>query len=261
MDSHTPPVDSTPSAPRVIDGLLRGAYTGREQLRAGRIDLPIRTLVFAGVALGAAYGAFMGTFSVMHKGSEGLLQLLASTAKVPLLFFLTLCVTFPSLYVFSALARSSLRVRDTLKLLCMALTVNLAVLASFGPVVAFFALSGPGYPFMVLLNVVFFAASGFIGLYFIRQALDGLFADAEPKETTESVGEGTVTTVSAVPRGASLARLVFSIWLVIFSIVGAQMGWILRPFIGAPALPFALFRGQEDNFFLAVSRALQALFR
>ena len=46
------------------------------------------------------------------------------------------------------------------------------------------------------------------------------------------------------------------IWIVIYALVGAQMGWILRPFIGAPNLPFELFRDREGSFFLGFFRAI-----
>jgi hypothetical protein len=38
------------------------------------------------------------------------------------------------------------------------------------------------------------------------------------------------------------------------------MGWILRPFVGSPELPFVLFRDRESNFFEAIARTLRALF-
>ena len=45
------------------------------------------------------------------------MQMLATILKVPLLFLLTLIVTFPSLYVFSALSGSRLSAGATLRLL------------------------------------------------------------------------------------------------------------------------------------------------
>jgi hypothetical protein len=38
------------------------------------------------------------------------------------------------------------------------------------------------------------------------------------------------------------------------------MGWVLRPFIGSPDLPFAWFRPRESNFFEAVLHAFAHLF-
>jgi len=53
---------------------------------------------------------------------------------------------------------------------------------------------------------------------------------------------------------------VFHLWLLLFALVGAQMGWVLRPFIGNPAVPFTLFRHRESNFFEAVFTHLKHLF-
>ncbi|XAM01137.1 hypothetical protein OT109_07070 [Phycisphaeraceae bacterium D3-23] len=46
------------------------------------------------------------------------------------------------------------------------------------------------------------------------------------------------------------AKAVFRVWVVVYAIVGAQMGWVLRPFIGAPGVDFEWFRGKDSNFFL-----------
>jgi len=139
-----------------IDRLLRGHFTRREDLLAGRIDTPTGPLVSAALVLGAVYGAFMGVYAVMRPEHASVAQLLATIVKVPLLFLATLVVTFPSLYVFSALANSRLHGVDTLRLLVAAITVDLALLASFGPVTGFFTLSTSSYPFLVVLNVIFF---------------------------------------------------------------------------------------------------------
>ena len=54
-------------------------------------------------------------------------------------------------------------------------------------------------------------------------------------------------------------RMVFRIWILLFGVVGAQMGWVLRPFIGNPHIPFSFFRPRGSNFFEAVARALFSL--
>lgn len=263
-----------------IDGLLRGRFTRREDLRAGTIRIPIRSLVLAGLLLGGTYGVFMGLFSVLRGGDLSALQMLTTAVKVPLLFLLTLVVTFPSLYVFSALSGSKLRAPDTLRLLLVALGVNLALLASLGPVTGFFTLSTTSYPFMVVLNVLFFGVSGLAGLLFLARALERLF---EPERTRrsrpatreaddeegEGGGEGEAPdddeseprpTYGSPTNGQRLARRVFFTWTIVFAVVGAQMGWVLRPFIGSPGMPFELFRARESNFFEAFFRHLGNLF-
>jgi hypothetical protein len=65
-----------------------------------------------------------------------------------------------------------------------------------------------------------------------------------------------------MPPGQALGRhtrLVFGCWVVVFALVGAQMGWVLRPFVGNPDLPFSWFRERQSNFFEAVLNAIRAL--
>ena len=54
------------------------------------------------------------------------------------------------------------------------LAVNLAVLASLGPIVMFFSLSTKSYAFIQLLNVVMFSVAGVLGLIFLLQTLHRL---------------------------------------------------------------------------------------
>ena len=99
---------------RTIDQLLRGRHTGPQE---GGIEVRVDTLLVAIAILGVAYGAFMGLYAALRGGSNAALQMVASMAKVPLLFLLTLVVTLPSLYVLSALARSRLSFTHTVRLL------------------------------------------------------------------------------------------------------------------------------------------------
>lgn len=248
---------------RHVDSLLRGQFTRRDDLLAGRITVPTHTLTTAGILLGAAYGLFMGLYAVLRSENPSTEQLLATIVKVPLLFLATLCVTFPSLYVFSALANSRLTAGQTLRLLLAAITVNLALLASFGPVTAFFTLSTDSYPFLVVLNVLFFAISGFAGLMFLRRVLDTVFTPA-PARPRDGAAEGDDVPPPLPSRAAvtdaAVGRRVFTIWTVTYGLVGAQMGWILRPFIGTPLQEFTFFRERDANFFVGLRDALRALF-
>jgi len=264
-----------------IDTLLRGGYTRPEDLREGRIQFPARSLFTGALVLGAIYGLFMGMYAATRPDASSVTQLFATAIKVPLLFLLTLAVTFPSLYVLSALAGSRLRFLQTLRLLLVAVAINLALLASLGPVLGFFTLSTQSYPFMVLLNVIIFAISGMAGLAFLRRSLDHVFTahteavptpppSVEPTHDNED-GEEAEVEVESAPRFATPAYKpapktsgqelsVFRGWLVVYGVVGAQMGWVLRPFIGNPDLPFTWFREREGNFFQAVVDSVVQLF-
>ncbi len=280
---------------KALDRVLRGEATQLPALRSGKIDVPVGMLLVVLILLGMVAGACTGVYAVITRYHDdplhaimGWEQLLASTAKVPLLFCLTLLVTFPSLYVFNALVGSRLTMGAMLRLVVAALCVMMAVLASLGPIVAFFAVSTTSYPFMKLMNVVAYAIAGSLGLSFLLQTLHRLsmaqaaddFATSEgnpPKEPTPGeVPPGTPTglpdySASAYPAPSPLqpirtktsdprVRVIFRIWVVVFGLVGAQMSWILRPFVGNPEQPFTFFRERDSHFFEAVVMAIRKLF-
>lgn len=249
---------------RIVDDLLRGNLTRKEDLAVGRIDVPARQLVVAGLLLGGVYGVCMGIYAVLRAGNPSVAQLLATTLKVPLLFVLTLFVSYPSLYVVSALFNSRLRHAETLRLLLLAMCVSLALLASLGPVTVFFTLSTESYHFMIVLNVFFFSIAGLAGTGFMEKALREVFGvEGESGEVaSEQDGNATPPAGSAASDIAPVNRSpkrVFTLWILIYGVVGAQMGWILRPFIGSPDLEFVFFRQRESNFFEALFRAIGQL--
>jgi hypothetical protein len=263
---------------KALDRVLRGEATRLPALRDGNIDIPAGLLIIVLVILGMVAGACTGVFAVITRYHDdpadaimGWEQLLASTAKVPVLFCFTLLVTFPSLYVFNALVGSRLNMRSMLRLVVAALCVMMAVLASLGPIVAFFAVSTTSYPFIKLLNVVAYAIAGALGLSFLLQTLHRL-SIAQMNEVpldAEVVGETEAPppypTPGALERTRDRAvdprvRTIFRIWVVVFGLVGAQMSWILRPFIGDPHKPFTFLRERESHFFQAVGEAFHKLF-
>lgn len=281
-----------------LDQILRGEATRLPALRQGQIEISVRGLAGVLLALCLAYGLCMGLFAVIthynaqfYDPEQGWKQMVATTAKVPALLFLTLVVTFPSLYVFNALVGSRLSIRSVLRLLVAAMGVMVAVLASFGTIVAFFSASTTSYPFMVVLNVLVFAVSGFLGLLFLFQTLHRLSlaqeeagaqqiasqssaADQPPPvpvdygaappppyapERPDDSGPSALDRVEGRVLGPHVST-VFRVWVIVFGLVGAQMGWVLRPFIGDPAQPFTLFRARGSNFFEAVWRHIINLF-
>jgi len=159
-------------------------------------------------------------------------------------------------------------------MLIAALGVTLAVLASLGPIVGFFSLTSENYSFMIVFNVLVFAASGVLGLVFLARTLSRL----------SLLGDGVRTPAAAAAEAAAIAAVateedpspgpldgdgpvlgphvkkVFGVWMLVFGLVGAQMAWVLRPFIGNPDTPFTWFRPRESSFFAAVYDAVRNLF-
>ena len=258
-----------------LDRLLRGEATRTHALSRGRIEIDQNRLPWLIIGMGVLYGACMGCFALANKGfSVAMLQTLSSMGKVPILFFATLLVTFPSLYVFNALVGSRLTLVSVWRLLLSGLAVMMTVLASLGPIVAFFSISTTNYPFMLLLNVAVFALSGFLGLKFLLGTLQRLTvvlyerpvapnANQERAEVDQVLAHpGDISAQGALDRVeakamASNVRQVFGFWMIAFGLVGAQMSWVLRPFISDPArTDFVLIAQRESNFFAAVGETL-----
>ena len=55
-------------------------------------------------------------------------------------------------------------------------------------------------------------------------------------------------------------KTVFRLWVIVFALVGAQMGWVLRPFVGNPNIPFFWLRPRGSNFFQAIIETFGRLF-
>ncbi|MHA3772573.1 hypothetical protein ACXR0O_13640 [Verrucomicrobiota bacterium sgz303538] len=250
-----------------LDRILRGETTNVGGLKEGLREIPLGGMTVLIICLGAIYGLGMGSFALSKTGGPSFAQFLASAVKVPMLFLLTLVVTFPSLYVFNALLGSRLDLLSVLRLLVAGLAVTLAVLASFGPIVAFFSVSTTSYSFMVLLNVAMCAAAGVLGLTFLRQTLHRITLartatppPIPPQPASGALSPSALDEVAGQPLGKHV-KGVFRCWMVLFALVGSQMAWVLRPFIGQPDVPFTFFRERHANFFIGVWEHLVNLFR
>jgi hypothetical protein len=187
-----------------LDQLLRGRATHPDLLQQGAPGLPLGRFFWLAVLLGAVYGFFMGWFAVASRDPPTYAQVLASAVKLPALFLLTLVVTFPSLYVFSALTGCRLSFLAVLRLLAATIVVNLAVAASMGPILGFFTLSTKSYAFMVVLNVALLAVAGCVGLGFLLQTLRRLAAATAPPPVQPHYP--TCWAPSRCPRGGRPTR-------------------------------------------------------
>lgn len=260
-----------------LDRILRGEATRSAALRRGEVEVLEQELAVGILVLGAIYGACMGCFALTSRDEPEFRQLLSTILKVPTLFLLTFLVTCPSLYVFNALVGSRLTLLAMFRLFVASASVLLAVLASLGPIIAFFSLTTTNYSFIILLNVAAFAVSGILGLGFLLQTLHRLSAiqSEEPREVRVAPVEESPSTdepplVWTPPPAASRppvalvgprVKTIFYIWVVVFALVGAQMSWVLRPFVGDPKQPFVVFRHREtSHVFHGIWRAVVALF-
>ncbi len=265
---------------RDLDSILRRSSPEHTEL-----ERSLARLLVAVCACGGAYGFFVGWHAVKSFGWAGLMQVGAAAVKVPLLFLLTLAVTFPSLYLFAALLDSPLTFRQALRLLLTAILVTLLAAASFGPILGFFTVSTESYAFMLLLNVALLGAAAVIGMAFLMLRIRAAEASAPERAATEaeSAQQTVVSTEPEAPpplpdlpprvsewarsrarapqpaRAAPRGSVLLQAWIVIYALVGMQMAWILRPFVGRPDAPLALFRPLGGNFFESLVHTLHRL--
>ena len=214
--------------------LLRDREIFLEEVRNGvKVESKILSLIIASSLFFAIYGAIIGA-------SNSWQQMLVSTTKLPALYLLTLLICLPTLYFFDILFGSKADFKQYTLLSLTTVAVISVLLFSFAPITLFFLISIRDYHFFLLLNVAIFSLTGFIG---VRLFYKGVKTVMELNEETPKI---------------RTQLLLF--WLVLYGLVGSQLGWTLRPFFGAPGEPFQLFRNVEGNFYSQVIRSIFALF-
>ena len=234
--STTPlPLPPLPSSPRYsllqeIELLLRNRPKFFTELLDGQENArKIRAMLLYSALFFAVYGGVMG---VDHSAA----QMVSSAIKLPILFLITLIITLPTLFFFNTFFEASLTLSQNLALILSAITMTSIVLLAFAPVVVFFLISTSQYQFFKLLNVAIFIVAGAIG---IRQL---------------TLGMKMLTMTDRV--GITIRRRLLFLWMLLYGFVGSQMAWGLRPFFGAPGLPFELFRGFGGNFYTNILASL-----
>ncbi len=214
----------------VIETILRNRHRFFADVRDGT-DIPrkIRAMLISSIVFFALYGAVIGS-------SHSLWQALSSAVKLPTVFLITLVVSLPTLYFFNVLFGANLSLSQNFALILTAITVTAVLQLSFSPVVLFFLITTSSYQFFKLLNVIIFAITGFVGVGFLAQAMDMVGVNDR--------------------QGVRARRRILWFWIILYAFVGTQLAWTLRPFFGAPGLPFELFRNLGGNFYTDIFASL-----
>jgi hypothetical protein len=102
----------------------------------------------------------------------------------------------------------------------MTLGTTTILLASLAPLSFFFVLTTKDYSFLLLMHV---AIMGLCGIYGVQYLYRGC-------------------TYIAFRMEQPLNKLLLRVWIGIYAVVGMQLGWRLRSFVGATGSPFEILR-------------------
>ncbi len=179
------------------------------------------------VGCGLGYGGVMGAYGWRPD------QVAFSAIKVPLLLLATLLLSLPSYFVLNTL----LGVRSDFATAWRAVVASQAgltiILLSLAPLTAFWYASSSNYRSAIYFNALMFAVASVGAQALLRKSYQPL--------------------IERDPRHRWLLRT----WIVLYAFIGIQMGWNLRPFIGAPDQPVRFFReGAWENAYVVVARML-----
>lgn len=223
-----------------IDRTLRQGTNGEGQ---ESVAVDGRAVLVLLIVSGASYGMAMGSYSWLV-GSRSLVagstQMLYSGLKVPILLLTTFLISVPTFYVLNSL----LGLRDDFRIAVRNIVVAQAtisiILMSMAPLVVLWYASSPdtafSYRAAVLLNTGLFAIASFASQVSLRRMYRPL-SEVSP-----------------------LHQKMLWVWTSIYALVGIQMGWVLRPFIGSPDQATSFFRSESwNNAYIKVFQIVRSL--
>ncbi|MBG1260475.1 actin-binding WH2 domain-containing protein [Nostoc commune] len=217
----------------VLIGFLRDRQAFLEEVRQGtRLPNKIISLLVCSSLFLAGYGGIIGAY-------HSWMQAISSAIKLPALYLITLLICIPTLFFANIIFGSKRTFGQHLALVLTAVSVTSVLLFSFAPITLFFLITTNNYQFLILLNVLIFALTGFIGV--------------------SSLYHATSLVLEQDNEGSKTRQKILKFWLFLYAFVGSQLGWTLRPFFGTPDSVFQLFREREGNFYLSVIQAISYL--
>ena len=168
------------------------------------------------VVFGVAYGAVMGSFGGVL--GERFWQVVFSAVKVPLLLPATFALSLPSFFVVNTLFGLRSDFLHSIRALLATQAGLTVVLASLAPFTILWYASSSNYRGAIVFNTLMFGSASLTAQWLLRRFYEPLI------------------------RRDRRHRTLLRAWLVIYTFVGIQMGWVLRPFIGSPDLAPQFFR-------------------
>jgi len=191
------------------------------------------------VAGGMLYGGVVGLWRAP-------LQAVYTGIKLPLLILLTCAGNMLLNGLLAQVLGSGMGFRQTALAILMSFTILSLILAALSPLALFLLLNAPpldspsrgtGHSLILLCDVLFIAYAGVVANRRLLKLLQ-----------------------RCCPTKAAASRVFWS-WLAGNLFLGAQLSWVLRPFIGSPGIVIEFLRADplRGNFYEAVFKALRQL--
>lgn len=188
-------------------------------------------------------GLFGAAIGLWHSPT----QAFYSGIKLPLVLLLTAAGNALLNGMLAPLLGLNIGFRQSLLTILMSFTIAAMILGGFSPVIAFLVWNVPPlsshatsavlvYSFIMIVLVAVIALAGTTANLRLLQLLKNL--------STAAIGR----------------KIVFA-WLTVNLFLGAQLSWVLRPFIGSPALPVEFLRidAFKGTFYEAVFYSIKTL--
>ena len=210
-----------------IDLLLRDREAMLARIRKGT-DLPaiLRTMIATIAVCMAIVGAALGSY-------RGGVQIAYAAVKLPIVLLGTAALSAPALSAIGAALGRRARLSADLALVMAALAFGALLLAACTPLILVGRALELDYHRMILATVGVFSIAGLAAL---RMVVRGVALEAAP---------GWRTAVAGL--------------CLVFSLVGGQLSWALRPYLVRPRTPEVPFiRDVEGSLFDAVNGAFRS---
>jgi hypothetical protein len=187
-----------------------------------------RPLLLGIAAAGCLYGSAMGSFACDSLPRAKLI--LYASVKVPLLLLATTLICLPGFFVLNTLAGLRRTFTRALRAIFAGQAGVALSLAAQSPLILFMYASGIDHDTALLANGATFACATAIGQLVLRAHYRDLIL------------------------AHSAHRVMLFAWICLYTFVGIQMGWLLRPFVGSPDRAVTFFREEPfSNAYVVVA--------
>jgi hypothetical protein len=202
-----------------------------------------RILLYFGVIFAGAgvFGAAVGCW-------RGPVQAVYTAIKLPLILLLTTLGNALLNGMLAPLLGLNIGFRQSLVAILMSFTIAATILGSFSPILFFLVWNTPS------LSQAASQSGSAYSLILVAQVLMIAFAGA-------AANLRLVQLLRRLSGSAQVARKILFGWLTFNLLLGAQLSWNLRPFVGSPGLPLQFLRDNafQGNFFETLAGAARDL--